>query len=135
MKSEDQNKDHQSTLPIKARHMQNHTNPLIGSSRRETINNATEALSAVVVLLANNHGGLSELLSPVLAGLEGDADAIERAAQALSQAVVLLADRDSDLCRLLMPVLHAVEHASSQADDPIAAYNLRAEMVRAVELA
>lgn len=112
--------------------MQNITNPLIGSSLRETIENAAEALSAVVVLLADKHEGLCELLTPVLTGLEGDADAIERAAQALSQAVVLLADRHSDLCRLLMPVLHAVEHASAEADDPIAAYTRRGELVRAV---
>lgn len=133
--------------------MNNTTNPLIGTSKRETIENAAEALSAAVVLLADKHSGLCRLLTPILDVLEredvvGDADAIDGAAEAFSAAIVLMADSRSDLCRLLMPVLQAVEHASEavasdepstttgehDADgsgDPIAEYNRRAAGVRA----
>lgn len=124
-------------------------NPLIGTSKRETIENAAEALSAAVVLLADKHSGLCRLLTPVLdllerEGVAGDTDAIDGAAEAFSAAIVLMADGHSDLCRLLMPVLHALEHAaggdlqdncvtlSVAVDaDPIAAYNRSAAMVRA----
>lgn len=131
----------------------NTSNPLIGTSKRETIENATEALSAAVVLLADKHSGLCRLLTPILDVMEredvtGDADAIDGAAEAFSAAIVLMADRHSDLCRLLMPVLQAVEHASEagasdepstttggrDADvsgDPMAEYNRRAADVRA----
>ncbi len=116
----------------------NTTNPLIGTSPRETIENAAEALSAAVVLMDVKHSGLSQLLMPILNVLErndvaGDADAIDDAAEAFSGAIVLMADRHSDLCRLLMPVLQAVEHASDAdgcSDDPIAAFNRRAAQVR-----
>lgn len=95
----------------------NTTNPLIGTSKRETIENAAEALSAAIVLLADKHSGLCRLLMPILEVLEredvtGDADAINGAAEAFSTTIVLMADGHSDLCRLLMPVLQAVEHAS-----------------------
>lgn len=46
------------------------TNPLIGASHRETIENATEALSAAIVLMAPQHSDLCRLLSPILAALE-----------------------------------------------------------------
>lgn len=120
-------------------------NPLIGTSKRETIENAAEALSGAVVLLADKHSGLCRLLTPVLdllerEGVAGDTDAIDGAAEAFSAAIVLMADGHSDLCRLLMPVLHALEHASEVANvepstvfvevetdghsaDPIAEYN------------
>ncbi len=97
------------------------TNPLIGTSKRETIENAAEALSAAVVLLADKRSGLCRLLTPVLdllerEGVAGDTDAIDGAAEAFSAAIVLMADGNSDLCRLLMPVLHALEHASEVAN-------------------
>lgn len=133
--------------------MNNITNPLIGTSKRETIENAAEALSATIVLLADKHSGLCRLLTPILdvlerEGVATDADAIDGAAEAFSAAIVLMADRHSDLCRLLMPVLQAIEHASEavasdepstatgehEADgsgDPIAEYNRRAADVRA----
>lgn len=130
------------------------TNPLIGTSKRETIQNAAEALSAAVVLLAHQHSGIVSVLTPVLDTLEredvaGDADAVGGAAEAFSAALVLMADRHSDLCRLLSPVLQAVEHVSNAAaktngsaapagseaddcsDDPFAEYNRRAAQVRA----
>lgn len=95
----------------------NTTNPLIGASKRETLENAAEALSAALVLLADKHSGLFRLLMPILdvlerEGVAGDTDAIDGAAEAFSAAIVLMADSHSDLCRLLMPVLQAVEHAS-----------------------
>jgi hypothetical protein len=132
--------------------MNNTTNPLIGTSTRETIENATEALSAAVVLMADRHSGIVSLLSPVLDALENegsDRDAIESAAEAFSAAIVLIADKHSDLCRLLMPVLHAIEHASEAmaspetstatveedtdgcSGDPVSEYNRRAAQVRA----
>ena len=115
------------------------TNPLIGTSKRETIENAAEALSAAVVLLADKHSGLCRLLTPVLdllerEGVAGDTDAIDGAAEAFSAAIVLMADGHSDLCRLLMPVLHALEHAAGGAPqgdaDPIAEYNRRAAALK-----
>lgn len=130
--------------------MNNTTNPLIGAGVRETVENAAEALSAALVLMAGKHSDLCRLLSPVHDGLENgdDRDAIEAAAEAFSAAIVLMADGHSDLCRLLMPVLHAIEHACEAAagqvdnatgeDDgdgctasAIDEYNRRAALVRA----
>lgn len=128
--------------------MNNTTNPLIGTSVRETVENAAEALSAALVLMAGHQSDLCRLLSPVHDGLEAagdDRNAIETAAEALSAAVVLMADRHSDLARLLMPVLHAIEHAGEAAtghdrdnainqdsgEGVIAEYNRRAALVRA----
>ena len=45
-------------------------NPLIGASSRETVENAAEALSAAVVLLADRHSDLCRLLMPILGALE-----------------------------------------------------------------
>jgi hypothetical protein len=136
--------------PPKEHPMNNTTNPLIGATTRETIENAAEALSAAVVLLADKHSGLCQLLMPVLDALEredvaGDADAIDGAAEAFSAVIVLMAARHSDLCRLLMPILHALEcateggqqpqaddaQADAVGDDPIAEFNRRAALVRA----
>lgn len=131
--------------------MNNTTNPLIGAGVRETVENAAEALSAALVLMASTHSDLCRLLSPVHDGLEhagDDRDAIEAAAEAFSAAIVLMADGHSDLCRLLMPVLHAIEHAceaaACQVDNAtgedhgdgctasaIDEYNRRAALVRA----
>lgn len=129
--------------------MNNTTNPLIGAGVRETVENAAEALSAALGLMAGKHSDLCRLLAPVLDGLENagdDRDAIEAAAEALSAAVVLMADGHSDLCRLLMPVLHAIEHACEAAAGQVGnapgeidgctasaidEYNRRAALVRA----
>lgn len=116
--------------------MSNTTNPLIGATQRETIENAAEALSAAVVLLADKHSDLCRLLTPVLDVLEredvaGDADAIDGAAEAFSAAIVLMADRHSDLCRLLMPVLQAVEHASLNDISGIPTHDEVAELANA----
>lgn len=131
--------------------MNNTNNPLIAAGVRETVENAAEALSAALVLMAGKHSDLFRLLGPVLDGLENagdDRDAIEAAAEAFSAAIVLMADGHSDLCRLLMPVLHAIEHAceaaAGQIDDAtgddndasytgsvIDEYNRRAALVRA----
>lgn len=116
--------------------MCNTTNPLIGANQRETIENAAEALSAAIVLLADKHSDLCRLLTPVLdvlerEGVAGDADAIEGAAEAFSAAIVLMADRHSDLCRLLMPVLQAVEHASLNDVSGTPAHDEVAELANA----
>ena len=90
------------------------TNPLIGLSDRETVENVAEALSAALVLMADRHSGLCRLLTPVLNDLEGDnaskLETIENAADAFSAALILMADKHSDLCRLLIPLLNALEH-------------------------
>ena len=97
--------------------MNESTNPLIGASDRETIENAAEALSAAIVLMSGKHSGLARLLTPVLNALENegsDRDAIEGATEAFSAAIVLMADEHSNLCRLLMPVLNALEYVEHQ---------------------
>lgn len=58
--------------------MNGSTNPLIGISSRETIENATEALSAAMVLMADRHSALCRLLAPVLGAME---HAVEMEAQ------------------------------------------------------
>lgn len=46
------------------------TNPLVGPSPRETVQNVTEALSAVMGLLAPVHSDLFRLMAPIIAALE-----------------------------------------------------------------
>lgn len=50
--------------------MQNQTNPLIGSSASDTMNNAVEALDALIVLLADSNSGVARLLMPIAHALE-----------------------------------------------------------------
>lgn len=45
-------------------------NPLIGVTPIETIQNAAEALSALLVLMAPVHSDLCRLLSPIQAAIE-----------------------------------------------------------------
>ena len=101
-------------------HTMKTTNPLIGMTDRETVENVAEALSAALVLMADKHSGLCRLLTPVLNDLEGDnaskRETIESAADAFSAAIVLMADKHSDLCRLLMPVLNALEYVAIVAE-------------------
>lgn len=50
--------------------MNNTANPLIGAGVRETVENAAEALSAVLVLIADKHSDLCRLMMPVLHAIE-----------------------------------------------------------------
>lgn len=45
-------------------------NPLIGSSAKETIQNASEALSALIVLMSDKHSDLVRLISPIASAIE-----------------------------------------------------------------
>lgn len=45
-------------------------NPLIGETDADTINNATEALGALMVLMAHEHSGIVRLMEPILQALE-----------------------------------------------------------------
>lgn len=105
-------------------------NPLIGASNRETVENVAEALSAALVLMADQHSGLCRLLTPVLNDLEGDnagkRETIENAADAFSAAIILMADQHSDLCRLLMPVLNALEYVAIEWKEPVRGATLAA---------
>ncbi|WP_312834501.1 hypothetical protein [Comamonas sp.] len=53
--------------------MQNQTNPLIGSTSADTMNNAVEALDALIVLLADSNSGVARLLMPIAHALEAGA--------------------------------------------------------------
>lgn len=68
--------------------MGSNANPLIGESARETIENATEALNALVALLAPQHSGLCRLLGPIVAALEYEADRDQETATTTRQAHV-----------------------------------------------
>jgi hypothetical protein len=52
-------------------------NPLIGLTHKETVQNVTEALSALLILMAPQHSDLCRLMSPLLAALEAVADSGE----------------------------------------------------------
>lgn len=45
-------------------------NPLIGDTTADTINNVSEALGALVVLMAHDHSGIVRLMEPMLHALE-----------------------------------------------------------------
>ena len=45
-------------------------NPLIGDTAKETIQNASEALSALLVLMSGQHSDLTRLIGPIAAALE-----------------------------------------------------------------
>lgn len=47
-----------------------HLNPLIGHTPIETIQNVSEALSALIVLMAPVHSDLCRLLSPIQSAIE-----------------------------------------------------------------
>lgn len=52
------------------------TNPLISiESHKETIQNASEALEALMILLADQHSGLCRLLAPIAHAIAHVADA------------------------------------------------------------
>ncbi len=53
--------------------MQNQTNPLIGSTSADTMNNAAEALDALIALLADSNSGVARLLMPIAHALEAGA--------------------------------------------------------------
>lgn len=50
-------------------------NPLIGSTDKETIQNASEALSALIVLMSDRHSDLARLIGPIAAAIEHVAEA------------------------------------------------------------
>lgn len=50
-------------------------NPLIAENPKETIQNASEAFDAVMVLLANTDSNLCRLLSPIQAAIDHVAEA------------------------------------------------------------
>ena len=50
------------------------SNPLIGETNADTVNNASEALGALMVLMAHEHSGIVRLLEPILHALEHSAD-------------------------------------------------------------
>ena len=50
--------------------MRSTVNPLIGAGSRETVENAAEALSAALVLMADQHSDLCRLLWPILGAME-----------------------------------------------------------------
>lgn len=45
-------------------------NPLIGSTKDETLTNAIEALNELVILMADRHGPLTTLMGPIVHALE-----------------------------------------------------------------
>lgn len=45
-------------------------NPLIGDTAKETIQNASEALSALITLMTDRHSDLCRLLSPIQSAIE-----------------------------------------------------------------
>lgn len=45
-------------------------NPLIGTTAKETCQNASEALSALLVLMSGQHSDLTRLIAPIAAALE-----------------------------------------------------------------
>lgn len=49
-------------------------NPIIGSTAKETIQNASEALSALIVLMSDRHSDLTRLIWPIAAALEHAAE-------------------------------------------------------------
>lgn len=46
------------------------SNPLIGETNADTVNNVTESLGALMVLMAHEHSGIVRLLEPLLHALE-----------------------------------------------------------------
>jgi hypothetical protein len=50
--------------------MQNDKNPLIADTAAETVQNATEAMTAFMTLIAKDHSGLCRLMQPILHALE-----------------------------------------------------------------
>jgi hypothetical protein len=50
--------------------MQNDKNPLIADTAAETVQNATEAMTALMTLIAKDHSGLCRLMQPILHALE-----------------------------------------------------------------
>lgn len=50
--------------------MSNNKNPLIAETPVETVQNVAEAMSELLVLLANGHSGLCRLMEPMLHALE-----------------------------------------------------------------
>ena len=49
-------------------------NPIIGTTAKETIQNASEALSALIVLMSDRHSDLTRLIGHIAAALEHAAE-------------------------------------------------------------
>lgn len=54
--------------------MQDNKNPLIADTATETVQNVTEAMTALMTLIAKDHSGLCRLMQPMLHALEHVAD-------------------------------------------------------------
>lgn len=58
--------------------MASSNNPLISDSPLETAQNTTEALSALMTLMADRHSDICRLMSPILHSLEHLSDQLEQ---------------------------------------------------------
>lgn len=54
-------------------------NPLIADTAHETVQNVTEAMSALIVLMSHQHSDICRLMAPMLHALEHLAEAGPRA--------------------------------------------------------